>query len=228
MAVLFRGECRRCLSSVKFQKGEAVVTEQTFFWRRSRLFDNKQPKPDLAVPLSSVVACRESFLGKEQLLLLSLRSGEQLRFCSENFSALWSALQGALRLLKTQQDPEQTARQQQVKANGQAIAAEQEQKGEKTKRYTPSMQQRAEQAARLREEASRQAQEERARLQKQRPPRAPIQPPVSEKPAAVPGSFCPQCGKKVDPIDQYCLHCGCRLRGPGKEGEKEQKATVNP
>ena len=61
MAVLFRGECRRCLSSVKFQKGEAVVTEQTFFWRRSRLFDNKQPKPDLAVPLSSVVACRESF-----------------------------------------------------------------------------------------------------------------------------------------------------------------------
>ena len=52
MAVLFRGECRRCLSSVKFQKGEAVVTEQTFFWRRSRLFDNKQPKPDLAVPLS--------------------------------------------------------------------------------------------------------------------------------------------------------------------------------
>lgn len=126
MAVLFRGECRRCLSSVKFQKGEAVVTEQTFFWRRSRLFDNKQPKPDLAVPLSSVVACRESFLGKEQLLLLSLRSGEQLRFCSENFSALWSALQGALRLLKTQQDPEQTARQQQVKANGQAIAAEQD------------------------------------------------------------------------------------------------------
>ena len=115
-----------------------------------------------------------------------------------------------------------------MKANGQAIAAEQEQKGEKTKRYTPSMQQRAEQAARLREEASRQAQEERARLQKQRPPRAPIQPPVSEKPAAVPGSFCPQCGKKVDPIDQYCLHCGCRLRGPGKEGEKEQKATVNP
>lgn len=111
------------------------------------MFDNKQPKPDLAVPLSSVVACRESFLGKEQLLLLSLRSGEQLRFCSENFSALWSGFARGFAALKTQQDPEQTARQQQVKANGQAIAAEQEQKGEKTKRYTPSMQQRAEQAA---------------------------------------------------------------------------------
>ena len=213
--VLFRGECRRCLSSVKFQKGEAVVTEQTFFWRRSRLFDKKQPKPDLAVPISSVVACRESFLGKEKLLLLSLRSGEQLRFCSNNFFALWLALHGALGFLKNGKDVLQPPVRPPIEEP-------------KTKTYTPSVQQRAEQAARLREEASRQAQEERAQLQKQRPPRAPIQPPVSEKPKAVPDSFCPQCGKKVDLKDQYCLHCGCRLRGPGKEGEKEQKATVNP
>lgn len=228
MAVLFRGECRRCLSSVKFQKGEAVVTEQAFFWRRHRLFGKKQAEPDMTVPLSSVVACRESFLNKEKLLLLSLRTGEQLRFCSENFSALWFAMQGALRLLKAQQDPEQTAMQQRAKANVRAAAFYQEQK---TKRYTPSAQQRAEQAARLREEASRKVKEEREKLQAQRPPKPRVGPnPVAPPAAEAPVFFCPRCGQKVDPEDQYCLHCGGRLTGPGtehgKEGEKEQKSRV--
>lgn len=205
--VLFRGECRRCLSSVKFQKGEAVVTEQTFFWRRSRLFDKKQPKPDLAVPISSVVACRESFLGKEKLLLLSLRSGEQLRFCSNNFFALWLALHGALGFLKNGKDVLQPPVRPPIEEP-------------KTKTYTSLVQQRAEQAARRREEVSRRVQEERMQLQKQRP-LPPRQEAVSPRPKIEPSAFCPWCGQQADPADRFCLCCGGRLAGPGKEGEKD-------
>ena len=103
MPVLYRGECRRSLTSIKSEQGTMVITEKALFWWKSHrtktVWSGKKeedPPPDLTVSVDQIVSCRETSLHGERLLLLSLRDGTQPHFLSETFPQLMTALQMAL------------------------------------------------------------------------------------------------------------------------------------
>lgn len=188
MPVLYRGECRRSLTSIKSEQGTMVITEKALFWwkahRTKAMRSGKkeeEPSPDLTVSVDQIVSCRETSLRGERLLLLSLRDGTQPHFLSETFPQLMTALQMALEYDRQAKAAEEEKRRgPSISALGKGV--------QPGKNPSPCP---------VRETAEKTILPD---------PSAPI-PPA----AAAQKAMCPYCGHKVVPGDRYCLACGGKL-----------------
>ena len=188
MPVLYRGECRRSLTSIKSEQGTMVITEKALFWWKSHrtktVWSGKKeedPPPDLTVSVDQIVSCRETSLHGERLLLLSLRDGTQPHFLSETFPQLMTALQMALEYDRRAKTAEEEKRRGPfVSVPGKGV--------QPGKNPNPCP---------VPETAEKMI----------LPDPSVLIPPA----AAAQKAMCPYCGHKVVPGYRYCLACGGKL-----------------